>query len=150
MANLVATKGNDYLSVLPATAFYPELAISEFQHLFHFLQDETEAGILQSARVQRINIHKELLTLTTQHTTLIEASLALFGDSESALILYKQAVFCKTAYLLITNRLSTDASKEAADRQDALMARADTQLVNYREAIDALIPAVTGYTFELI
>ncbi|WP_022940119.1 head completion/stabilization protein [Psychromonas hadalis] len=150
MASLVANKETSYSSVLPATDFYPELKISEFQALFHFLEDETEAGILHCASVERIAIHRELKVLTTQYTALSAYSQTLFDDNVSALTLYKQAVFCKTAYALITNRLATDATKEAAGRQEALMQRADKQLTNYRAAIVSLLPDVSGYTFEMV
>jgi hypothetical protein len=150
MANLVANKDNASSEVLSATRFYPELKISEFQALFHFLSDETEAGILHAAKVERITIHRELKELTETHSDMVTLSQALFEDDESATTLYKQAVFCKTAYSLITNRLATDATKEAAGRQEVLMQRADTQLTNYRAAIVQLLPGTPGYTFELV
>lgn len=150
MANLVANKDSSYSSVLPATAFYPELKISEFQALFHFLEDETELGILHIANVERITIHRELSVLTTLYPDLTACSLAVFGDEVSATTLYKQAVFCKTAHSLITNRLATDATKEAAERQEALLSRANMQLTQYRSALVQLLPAVSGYTFELV
>lgn len=150
MAQFIANKGESYEGVLAATTFYPELKISEFQSLFHFLEDGKETGILHAAKVERITIHQELKTLTTQYKALNELSQALFGDDESAAILYKQAVFCKTAYSLITNRLSTDATKDAAQRQQSLMEQADMQLTNYRSAMVQLLPNVGGYTFELI
>lgn len=150
MANLVADKDKSYSSVLAATSFFPELKVSEFQSLFHFLEDEKESGILHAAKVERITIHQELKKLKDEHATLVELSMALFDDQESAEVLYKQAVFCKTAYTLITNRLSTDATKEAAERQESLLARADTQLTNYRSAMVQLQEKVTGYTFEVI
>jgi hypothetical protein len=150
MASLVANKNTHYTSVLPATAFYPELKISEFQALFHFLEDETELGILHVATVARIAIHQELKGLTKQYADLTACSQALFEDELSAMVLYKQALFCKTAYSLITNRLATDATKEAAERQEALMVRADTQLTSYRSALVQLLPEAPGYTFELI
>lgn len=150
MASLVANKDESYSSVLPATTFYPELKISEFQSLFHFLEDGKEAGILHAAKVERIAIHQELKELTVEYSTLEEVSQALFGDDKSAEILYKQAVFCKTAYTLITNRLSTDATKDAAERQESMLEQADKQLTNYRSAMVQLQPKTTGYTFELI
>lgn len=150
MANLVANKDKSYSSVLAATAFYPELKISEFQALFHFLEDETEAAILHAATIERSAIHRELKTLTTLYADLTALSVAVFEDEESALAIYKQAVFCKTAYSLIGNRLATDATKQGAERQEALTQRADTLLTNYRNAVDQLLPSVSGYTFELI
>jgi hypothetical protein len=150
MANLVASKNNASSSVLSATGFYPALKISEFQALFHFLSDETDAGILHVAKVERITIHKELKVLTESHTDMTALSQALFEDDDSAITLYQQAVFCKTAHSLITNRLATDATKEAAGRQEALMQRADMQLTNYRAAIVQLLPESSGYTFELV
>lgn len=150
MANLVASKNNASSSVLSATSFYPELKISEFQALFHFLADETDAGILHVAKVERITIHRELKGLTEIHADMISLSQALFDDDDSATTLYQQAVFCKTAYSLINNRLATDATKEAAGRQTALVQRADTQLTNYRAAIVQLLPESPGYTFEIV
>jgi len=150
MAQFIANKDESYDGTLAATAFYPQLKISEFQSLFHFLEDGKETGILHAAKVERITIHQELKTLTTQYATLNELSQALFDDDESAEILYKQAVFCKTAYSLLTNRISTDATKDAAQRQQSLMEQADKQLTNYRSAMVQLMPDVGGYTFELI
>lgn len=150
MAQLIASKDNAFDGVLAATSFYPQLKISEFQSLFHFLADGKETGILHAAKVARIAIHQELKALTTKYATLGELSQNVFGDDESAEILYKQAVFCKTAHSLITNRLSTDATKDAAQRQAALMDQVNEQLTNYRSAIVQLLPEVTGYTVALI
>jgi len=150
MVTLVANKNESYSSALPATTFFPEIKVSEFQSLFHFLGDGKEAGILHAAKVERIAIHKELKEIEGKYENLTELSQDLFGDDESAEVLYKQAVFCKTAYALINNRISTDATKEAADRQEALMKQADEQLASYRSAMVHLQPDVSGYTFELV
>tara|TARA_R110001583_G_scaffold15059_2_gene62464 strand:+ start:26447 stop:26899 length:453 start_codon:yes stop_codon:yes gene_type:complete len=150
MVTLVANKDESYSGSLPATAFFPEITISEFQSLFHFLGDGKEAGILHAAKVERITIHKELKEMAVQYENLTELSQELFGDDESAEVLYKQAVFCKTAYALINNRISTDATKEAADRQEALSQQANEQLTSYRSAMVHLQPDVSGYTFEIV
>ena len=150
MAQFISDKSKIYSSELAATAFYPALKLSEFQALFHFLEDETEAAILHNGRIERITIHRQLKALTQQHESMTALSMALFEDEETAEILYKQAVFCKTASALIGNRLATDATKEAADRQEALLMRVDNLLVNYRNAIDQLLQADSGYTMEII
>lgn len=150
MAQLISNKAKAYSSELPANAFYPALKLAEFQALFHFLEDETEAAILHNARIERINIHRELKPLTARYENLQVLSVALFDDEDTATHLYKQAVFCKTAHALIGNRLATDATKAAADRQEALELRADNLLNNYRNAVDQLLQTGSGYTFELI
>lgn len=150
MAQFISDKSAVYVSELPASAFYPALKIAEFQALFHFLEDETEAAILHSATIERITVHRQLKILTEQHATMAALSMSLFDDEVTAEHLYKQAVFCKTASALIGNRLATDATKAAADRQEALEMRADNLLVNYRDAIDQLLLANSGYTFEVI
>ena len=150
MAQFISDKSEQYSSELPKNAFYPALKLSEFQALFHFLSDETEAAILHNAIIERITIHRELIPLTQTHDDLAALSMALFKDEETAANLYKQAVFCKTAAALIGNRLATDATKEAADRDEALQKRADNLLTNYRNAIDQLLQTDSGYTFEII
>jgi hypothetical protein len=150
MAQLISNKSEAYSSELAATAFYPALKLSEFQALFHFLEDETEAAILHNATIERISVHRQLKPLTEQVENLPALSVALFEDEVTAGHLYKQAVFCKTAAALIGNRLATDATKEAADRQEALEARVDNLLNNYRNAIDQLLLSNSGYTFEMI
>ncbi|CAK2693539.1 hypothetical protein VCRA2126O85_10378 [Vibrio crassostreae] len=47
----VGDKNERYESELPAQGKYPALKISEFQSLFHFQSNETEAGILHHATV---------------------------------------------------------------------------------------------------
>ena len=150
MAKFVAGKSESYKSELPATVFFPLLKIAEFQALFHFLEDETEAGIVHIASIQRITVHRQLQPLNTNHATLVDYSQSAFGDLVTGELLYKQAVFSLTASILIGNRLTLDATKEAADRQSAMNARQTDMLVNYREAIDQLLLTSSGYTFEVI
>jgi len=150
MAQFISDKSKAYASELPAKGFYPALKIAEFQTLFHFLEDETEPAILHNAIIERIAIHRELKPLTELHENMPALSLALFEDEETAECLYKQAVFCKTAHALIGNRLATDATEEAADRDESLQLRADKLLTNYRNAIDQLLQTDSGYTFEMI
>ncbi|WP_028865187.1 head completion/stabilization protein [Psychromonas aquimarina] len=150
MAQLISNKSEAYQSELPASAFYPALKLSEFQALFHFLEDETEAAIVHNATIERITVHRQLTGLTAKYESMEVLSMALFEDESTAESLYKQAVFCKTASALIGNRLATDATKEAADRQEALESRVDNLLSNYRNAIDQLLLTNSGYTFEMI
>lgn len=150
MAQLISDKSEAYSSELPATAFYPALKLSEFQALFHFLEDETEAAILHNATIERVTVHRELKPLTELHENLAALSMALFDDEVTAQHLYKQAVFSKAAAALIGNRLATDATKEAAERDEALQQRADNLLNNYRNAVDQLLQTDSGYTFEVI
>lgn len=150
MARLISDKSEAYSSELPANAFYPALKLAEFQALFHFLEDETEAAILHNANIERVTVHRQLKPLTEQYESMQALSMGLFEDADTAVLLYKQAVFCKTAHALIGNRLATDATKAAADRQKALELRADNLLSNYRNAIDQLLQTDSGYTFEMI
>ncbi|MFA1562588.1 head completion/stabilization protein [Aliivibrio fischeri] len=143
-------KDKVYDSILPATEYYPELALSEFQSLFHFLSNETEESLLQQVRVARIMTHRELLAAMSPFESLDELSQAQFGDIDTGTTLYKQAVFSLAADFIISNQLSTDTTKDAAERQEALTQKAEHCSVQYRRAIDLLINAHETYRIEVI
>lgn len=146
----IGNKDEVYTSTLPATAMYPELAIAEFQSLFHFLSNETEAGILHHATIARITVNRELIDVVTPFGSLEGLSQNRFGEAETGLILYKQTVFSLAANFLVGNQLSTDTTKEASERQEALQQKADHCLVQYRRAIDLLLNAHETYLIEVI
>lgn len=146
----VGNKDDVYTGVLPATAHYPELIVAEFQAVFHFLSNETEVGILHHLTVARLTVHTELLDIIKSHGTLDHTSEYWFGDDLSGLALYKQAVFSLAANHIVGNKLSTDATAEAADRQEALQQKADNCLVQYRRAVDLLLHGKETYTFEVV
>ena len=146
----VGDKNETFKSELTATVKYPALKISEFQSLFNFLSNETEPGILQQAKVSRIKVHQELLAALEPFAHLTELSQARFGDEESGETLYKQAVFSLTASALIGIQLSTNATAEAADRQEALTGKKQHCDVQYRQAVDLLINGKETYCFEVV
>lgn len=146
----VGNKNEQYTSVLAATDNFPELKISEFQSVFNFLSNETEAGILQQAKVSRIKVHRELVDTIAQYENLTALSVDKFGDEESGTTLYKQAVFALTASELVGIKLSTDATAEAADRQEALLSKKESCEVQYRQAVDLLIHGKETYCFEVV
>ncbi|GEK15219.1 head completion/stabilization protein [Aliivibrio fischeri] len=146
----VGNKNEVYDAVLPATEQYPELKISEFQLVFHFLSNETEAGILHHATVARVTIHRELLDTMAEFDNLDALSVERFGETDTGNTLYKQAVFAMTANFLVENQLSMNATKEAAERQEAIQAKADNCLVKYRRAMDLLLNGEETYRFEVV
>ena len=146
----VGNKDQEYDAVLPATDIYPELAIAEFQRVFHFLSNETEAGILHHATVARVTVNRELLEAISPFETLDGLSLDRFGETQTGEVLYKQAVFALTANFLVENQLSMNATQEAAERQEAIQAKADNSLVQYRRAIDLLLNAQETYCFAVV
>ncbi|PJC85300.1 hypothetical protein CSW98_15850 [Vibrio sp. HA2012] len=146
----VGNKSDVYESELPATEKYPALKMSEFQSLFNFLSNETEAGILQQAKVSRIKVHKELRNIIALYTHLTDLSQEQFGDDIAATVLYTQAVFALTASELIGIRMSTDATAEAAERQEALTGKKQHCEVQYRQAVDLLLHGEETYCFEVV
>lgn len=154
MAEYVGNKGIVYTGKIPETSFFPELKVSDFQELFAFLNDENENSILLKMTVSKANIDRQLLNaLAENYTNLIDVSQALWGNDLTADAMYKQAVFSRTASDLIDNRLSTDATKEASDRQSALDDRVTNLRTQATDALDQLLSATgetTGYTFELL
>ncbi len=146
----VGNKNEVYSSVLAATDNFPALKISEFQSLFNFLSNETEAGILQQTKVSRIKVHRELVDTIAQYEDLASLSTDKFGDEEAGTTLYKQAVFALTASELIGIKLSTDTTAEAADRQEALNSKKQHCEVQYRQAVDMLIHGEETYCFEVV
>ncbi len=146
----VGNKNEEYTSVLNSTDNFPELKISEFQSVFNFLSNETEAGILQQAKVSRIKVHRELVDTIAQYENLTALSVDKFGDEESGTTLYKQAVFALTASELVGIKLSTDATAEAAERQEALSSKKESCEVQYRQAVDLLIHGRETYCFEVV
>lgn len=146
----VGNKDEIYDSTLPATAQYLELKVSEFQSLFHFLSNETEPGILQQLTIARITVNRELLNVFPSTVTLDEFSQQQFGDTNTGTTLYKQAVFSLAANFIVGNQLSTNATSEASDRQEALQQKAENCLVQYRRAMDLLGNGVETYCFEVV
>ena len=150
LMEFVGNKNEIYTAILPATALYPELTIAEFQAVFHFLNNEAEAGILHHAKISRITVNQELLATVTPFGNLDGLSLDRFGETDTGKTLYTQAVFALTANNLIENKLSMDATPEAAERQEAIQAKASHCLVQYRRAVDLLINATETYRFEIV
>ena len=146
----VGNKNEVFESALPATGKYPALKLSEFQSLFNFLSNETEAGILQQAKVSRIKVHQELKDTIEPYAHLNELSQEKFDDVDSGETLYKQAVFALTASELVGVKLGTDATAEAADRQEALSDKKQHCEVQYRQAVDLLINGEETYCFEVV
>ncbi|MCW4444000.1 head completion/stabilization protein [Vibrio splendidus] len=146
----VGDKKESFKSELPATGKFPALKVSEFQSLFHFLSNETEAGILQQASVSRIKVHQELKSTIAPFAQLKELSQARFEDDDSGETLYKQAVFALTAAELIGIQMSGDATKDAADRQQALTDKKQHCEVQYRQAVDLLLHGEETYCFEVV
>ena len=150
MAEYVGNKNEIYDSELSASGKYPALKISEFQSLFHFQSNETEAGILHHAKVSRVKVHSELKDTLEPFANLAELSQARFDDEESGETLYKQAVFALTAAQLISTQMSGDATKDAAERQEALTDKKEECEVQYRQAVDMLIHGEETYRFERV
>ena len=146
----VGDKDEVYASELPATVQYPALVIAEFQAVFHFLSNETEVGILHRLTIARVTVGTELVEMMSLHGTLDTLSMHWFGETQTGAILYKQAVFSLAANYIVGNKLSTDATAEAAERQEALQQKADNCLVQYRQAVDLLLNGHATYTFEAV
>ncbi|MBN2605987.1 MAG: head completion/stabilization protein [Thiotrichales bacterium] len=146
----VGDKGQTYTAELAATDFYPVLKLADFQQQFNFLEDQNEYAVTQQAIIDRSIVHRQLLTLTETHPNLIAVSQELFGDDTTAAVIYQNAVFSITAANLIGNRMATDATKEAADRQEALSQKADHLNNLARSSIEQLLRADSGYSIDLI
>ena len=146
----VGNKDKTYESQLPATEQYPALTVAEFQDVFHFLSNETEISVLHHLTLARLTVHTELVEMLTLHETLDHLSVHWFGEEAPGVSLYKQAVFSLAANRIVGNKLSTDATAEAADRQEALQQKADNCLVQYRQAVDLLLHGKATYTFEMV
>lgn len=146
----VGNKNEIYKTVLPVTNKYPELTVADFQSVFHFLSNETEIGILHHLKLARINVHAELSVVMNGYCDLVSLSVCAFDDEDTASVLYKQAVFALAANFIIGNKLSTDATAEAAKRQEALQEKADNALVQYRRAVDVLQNSKATYFFEVV
>ncbi|BDU38748.1 head completion/stabilization protein [Vibrio nigripulchritudo] len=146
----VGNKNKTYTAELPKSGKYPALSVSEFQSLFHFLSNETEAGILHQAKISRLKVHSELKDTLKPFADLAELSQARFDDLDSGETLYKQAVFALTAAELVGIQLSNDATAEAAERQEALTDKKQHCEVQYRQAVDLLCNGEETYCFEVV
>ena len=146
----VGNKNEEYEDILPATDLYPALSVMDFQRQFHFLSNETKESILGNMRVTRIMVNQELLKKVKGYGSLDAMSLAVFGETETGNTLYTQAVFALTANYLVENQLSMNATKDASDRQEAVQAKANNCLVQYRRALDLLVHGVETYCIKVI
>lgn len=146
----VGNKDNPFTETLVATDFYPELKLADFQKQFGFLEDQEEYAVAQQALIMRSNVHRQLKVLTETHPNLTSVSQALFGDETTATAHYQNAVFAMTAAILIDVRLSTDATKEASKRQEALNDKVNSLNEQARSCIEMLKQSDSGYSIELI
>lgn len=146
----VGDNNTPFISILTATAFYPELKLADFQQQYGFLEDQTEYAVNQTALIIRSIVHRQLKTLTELHPDLITVSQALFGDDTTAAVHYQAAVFANVAADLINSKMATDATKEAADRQEALTEKVNQLNTQSRRSIDQLLQVDSGYKIELI
>ncbi len=146
----IGDKNTPFTSLLTATAFYPELKLADFQQQYGFLEDQTEYAVNQTALIIRSIVHRQLKTLIELHPNLIDVSQSLFGDDVTAAVHYQAAVFANVAADLINTKMATDATKEAADRQEALTEKVNQLNTQARRSIDQLLQLNSGYKIELI
>jgi hypothetical protein len=149
MAAFVGDKSTIFSDVVPGTGVFPPLYLSQFQQQFGFLEDQTEANVVVTMTIASMLVQRQIISVMGQDPDLIGQSLLNYGNGDYWIILYHHAVFCKTAADLIGRRLATDATKQAADRQQAMTDKKDQLLIQYREAIDELIGS-SGITVALI
>lgn len=105
---------------------------------------------MHHAKVSRLKVHTELKDTLAPFADLAALSQARFDDTESGATLYQQAVFALTAAQLISTQMSGDASKDAAERQQALTDKKQECEVQYRQAVDMLIHGQETYRFERV
>jgi hypothetical protein len=148
--SFIGNNHQQYDGELAATNFYPSLAFSDFQKLFGYLEEQTEQSIAHQLTIDRAVIHKQLKELTSKFATLTTLSIDTFDDQMTAAFFYEKAVFSLTAANLIGNKIETDATKEAADRKEALSAKYQSLRTQSREAVDMLLNTNTGYTFAQV
>lgn len=146
----VGNKDTPYNGKLPAVGKYPEIALRDFQKQYLFLSNESEEGITQQLKVSRIKVHAELKAVLSAHDSLAALSMHWFDETESGETLYFQAVFSLTASELIGIKLSTDATSDAAERQQALTDKKQHCDVQYRQAVDLLLNGKETYRFEVV
>lgn len=149
MAKLIGDQSVTYSTEIALDRFYPILKLADFQQLFGFLKNTSEYSIANVMLVQQQIVHSQLKELKEQYTDLQAVSQAKFGNGQTGVALYTQAVFSLTAANLTESQMATDATKQAADRQEALVSKSNMLRTQYRDAIDQLIGS-TGYTVELV
>ncbi|MBE8574456.1 head completion/stabilization protein [Vibrio sp. OPT18] len=157
--DFIGDKTQIYTGELPATSIYPALKLSDFQGMFQFLSNESELNLTHQLTAARAAIRSELkpLMATLKNDTdrpdltlLSVLSLMHFEDEETAKVFYIQSVFALAASYIVSVQISTDATKEAADRQQALSNKKEECLVMYRRAVDMLIYGHETRMFEVL
>lgn len=105
-------------------ALFPDLKLAEFQIYFNYLSNTPKEAMIHYLKLARSSVDSEL---HMEVRTLDQCSL------------YKNAVFALAACYLLDVQISTDATKEAADRQESLMSKRDLCAAQSRSSIDILI-----------
>ncbi|MCI4411980.1 MAG: head completion/stabilization protein [Thiotrichales bacterium] len=149
MAKFVGEKTEQYDDIVPGNGQYPTLSLADFQKSYSFLEDIPQASALVTMTLVSRDIQKQLSNYYEREPDLVSFSLAEFGSGDFWQIIYREAVFTKTASDLLAKRIATDASKNAADRQQALEDKRNYLDANYRELIGKLMNEV-GITVALI
>lgn len=146
----VGEKEEIYSGTLPETQGYPALKLSDFQEIFQFLSNEKESNLRAHAVMARSMVHSEINEQFNKFGSIDALSEATFGDEETGFVLYRQAVFALAATFVIGVQISTDTTKEAAGRQDALEYKKGECNVMYRRAVDMLVHGYETFTFEVV
>jgi hypothetical protein len=149
MAKFVGEKTEQYDDIVPGNGQYPTLSLADFQKSYSFLEDIPQASAVVTMTLVSRDIQKQLSNYYEREPDLASFSLAEFGSEDFWQIIYREAVFTKTASDLLAKRIATDASKNAADRQQALEDKRNYLDANYRELIGKLMNEV-GITVALI
>lgn len=149
MATFVGDKTEQYDDIVPGNGQYPTLSLADFQKSYSFLEDIPQASAVVSMTLVSRDVQKQLKSYYEGEPDLTGMSLAEYGSGSFWQIIYREAVFTKTASDLLAKRIATDASKNAADRQQALEDKRIYLDANYRELIGRLMNEV-GITVALI
>lgn len=110
------TSGETATAVLPASGFWPELAVAEFLRLYRLPAEYAEDLIVDHLELARIWAAEQLDSWATQKQAEgFErlASVPFKGINGGALRLYKRAVFCRAKGLLLP-QFATIERREAA------------------------------------
>lgn len=132
----IGNKNEIYDSILESENHFPNLSLSDFQTCFHYLANESEQSITFQLRLARLSVNSELRGIDI-----------VSGDD---IALYQNAVFSLCACNLLDIQLSSDTTKEAAGRQEALTDKRDLLLYRFRASIDLLLNKKSTTSFHII
>ena len=137
MAEFVGQNQKEYAGAVSGS-FFPDVCIADFQKKYSYL-DNANSTVIESALSDAvIEVEYNLLSLTSSVDDWEQFVSNHQLDEKAVKLLYQRAVFNFTMAHILSVEITTNDTKNAADRADNLAERIETHNTSARQAISML------------